>query len=130
MADKIDIEDLLKAMLEAYTQYTEEVIESLEQELQEVAKEARKEVKQLSPVYTGKYKTVDNGRYRRGWRILIEKSNGRIRVTVHNRIYQLTHLLEDGHVNRDGTTQAKAFPHIGVANQHAEEKIDKFLENL
>lgn len=122
MADRIAIEDLTTAMLEAYTRYTTEVVEELEQELQRIAQEAVAEVKKLSP--------KDKGRYRRSWRSLVERSNGKIHITVHNRIYQLTHLLEDGYVSADGTNWARAFPHISIANKHAEEKIDKFLEEL
>ncbi len=140
MADKIAIENLTTAMLEAYTRYTTEVVEELEQELQKVAKEARKEVKQLSPLYTGTVRELKNGtkvymckepeKYKKGWRVFIEKTNGRFRVSVYNTQYRLTHLLEDGHINRDGTSRARAFPHISIANKHAEEKIDKFLEEL
>lgn len=140
MADRIAIEDLTAAMLEAYTQYSGEILENLEQELQKVAKEARKEVKQLSSIYTGTVRELKSGtkvymykdpeKYKKGWRVLIEKANGRIHVVVHNTHYPLTHLLENGHINRDGTTRAKAYPHISIAAKHAEEKIDKFLEGL
>ena len=62
----------------------------------------------------------------------LEKERGEIKVTVHvkGKHYRLTHLLEKGHLNRDGTTRSKAIPHISIAQEHANKKAEKLLEGL
>lgn len=123
-------DELVNALVDTAQQYTDEFKETLEEELEKIGKEAVKEVKALSPVYKGKSKKLKKGSYRRGWRYVITKNRGAFKVTVHNKHYQLTHLLENSHLNRDGTTYSAPNPHISVANQHAEEKVNRLLERL
>ena len=115
-------DELVNALVDTAQQYTDEFKETLEEELEKIGKEAVEEVKTLSPKKTSKY--------RRGWRYVITKNRGAFKVTVHNKHYQLTHLLENSHLNRDGTTYSAPNPHISVANQHAEEKVNRLLERL
>lgn len=93
--------------------YTREVEESLEEIKEEVAKETVDHLKGLNhPKLTGAYA--------KGWRI---KKDGSALV-IHNKTnYQLTHLLEKGHVNRDGG-RTEAIPHIGPAEEKA---INEFI---
>lgn len=130
MNDLISPEDLVSAMVEAAETYTNEICETVEEGIVRIGKEAVKEVKRLSPIYEGENKKLRKGKYRSGWAYLIERSKGNFRITVHNKQYQLVHLLELGHLNRDGTTRSKAFPHVEIAEKHAEEKINKLLEGL
>ena len=41
--------------------------------------------------------------------------------------WQLTHLLESGHKNRDEKTNSRAFPHVAPANEKAQKKFRKFM---
>lgn len=123
-------DELVNALVDTAQQYTDEFKETLEEELEKIGKEAVKEVKTLSPVYKGKNKNLEKGDYRRGWKYVITKNRGAIKVTVHNENYRLPHLLENSHLNRDGTTYSAPKPHISVANQHAEEKVNRLLERL
>lgn len=120
----IGIETLAAALTEACRTYTEEAVEKVESGIEQIGKEATAEVKSLSP--------TDKGKYKRSWTCNIEKAKGTFVVTVHARgkEYRLTHLLEYGHMNRDGTTRARAFPHIEKANEHAHEKVNELLEGL
>lgn len=52
------------------------------------------------------------------------------KAKIYNINYQLTHLLENGTLNHDGTQHSKPIPHISVALKHAEEKLNHMLENL
>lgn len=130
MADTITPEELADALVEAFSEYSEEFKETLDGKLEIIGKEALKEVKKLSPVYTGDSKKIKKGKYRGGWRYEILKNRGAVKVVVHNKHYQLTHLLEKPHLNRDGTSYSKAIPHISIASKHAEERLKQLLEGL
>ena len=63
---------------------------ALEETKTDLAKGAVKQLKETSPKRTGKYAA--------GW---TRKKKGKT-IIVHNRRYQLTHLLEKGHAKRGG----------------------------
>lgn len=130
MADTISPDELVGALTSAFSKYSSEIRDKIDSRVEEIGNEAVEEVKSLSPVYAGKNKKLKKGKYRKGWRCEIEKSRGTIKVTVHNEQYQLTHLLENQHLNRDGTTFSMPHPHISIANDHAEKKVDKLIEEL
>lgn len=130
MADTISPDELVGALTESFLKYTDEIREQIDVGVEKIGAEAVEEVKSLSPVYTGKNKKLKKGKYRKGWKYEVEKNKGTIKVTVHNRHHKLTHLLENQHLNRDGTTFSTPQPHIGIANKHAEEKVDKLIEEL
>lgn len=44
--------------------------------------------------------------------------------------YRLTHLLENGHLTRDGTKRTKAVKHIKYGRQIAEQVLDERLKGL
>ena len=89
------------------------------QRLVQVAKECRQDIVTGSPVQTGDYKA--------GWRDKVAyESYSDIRMRIFNKTdYQLTHLLEHGHAGPGGTAKgsARPFPHIGPAEQKAEQKL-------
>ena len=140
-------ENLVAALVSACQEYTDEVKETVEDGIIKIGEEAVAEVKLLSPEYEGADRTSKTGKhyhtknkemkypkgsYKRSWKCTVEKERGKIQVTVHAKSphHRLTHLLENGHLNRDGTTRSKAIPHISVANADAEKKVDKLLEDL
>ncbi|MBP5431614.1 HK97 gp10 family phage protein [Ruminococcus sp.] len=125
-------DQLTEALVNYCKGYTEEIKEIVGAGIETIGAEAVEEVKALAPVYTGGYKGFTKGAYRRSWSYIIEKSNGNINVTVYakGKHYRLTHLLENGHLNRDGTTRSRAIPHISTANDSAQQKVDRLLEEL
>jgi hypothetical protein len=77
-------------------------------------------------------KTPDKtGDYKKGWKVKKKSVRGKTVYIVHNKTdYQLTHLLEKGHVlRRGGRTigEAKEFPHI---RPNAEKAFDTYIEKL
>ncbi|QPC47111.1 HK97 gp10 family phage protein [Mangrovibacillus cuniculi] len=110
------VKDFTKELLLEIQHYTDEVRESVEVAKEEETNEAVKLLRGApSPKLTGDYQ--------RGWgRKKVGKS-----IIVHNRTnYQLTHLLEYGHQNTDGTRTAPV-PHI----RPVEEKvIQSFVEKV
>lgn len=99
-------------------EYTEEVVEALEKTEKELADEAVRTLKQTSPKKSGKYA--------RSW---TQTKQGKKRI-VHNRRYQLTHLLEKGHAKRNGGRVA-ARVHIAPVEQRiSKEAVERLKGNL
>lgn len=81
------------------TDYSKDVIRETNEAFEIVSKEAVQKLKSTSPKRTGKYA--------RSWTKKTEKG-GSLKtntVVIHNKVYQLTHLLENGHIvrNKKGT---------------------------
>mgnify|MGYP003319927550 CR=1 FL=1 len=90
-----------------------------------LAMKAVKDLKKNSPKKSGKYS--------KSWKKKIEKSRIGSNCVIYNEKYYLTHLLENGHANRDGgRTPAK--PHIAPVNESIqkdfEEEIEKGIAKL
>lgn len=117
MANTTSVRVQMKNILDSYQ---EEVQKAMDASLKEVPKQAAQKLKNTSPRKTGKYS--------RGWSVKNEKS----RAIVYNRTnWQLTHLLENGHVirNKKGTYgRAPAHPHIKPVQEWASEAIVQDIE--
>ncbi|KEZ51332.1 hypothetical protein [Metabacillus indicus] len=111
----VSIDQIANQITQVLRDYTNEVEQEIEVIKERVSKDAVSELKTTSPKLTGSY--------RKGWRV---KKVGKKRI-VHNKTdYQLTHLLEKGHANRNGgRTPAKV--HI----QPVEEKVFReFIDDV
>lgn len=112
----VKVNELAAAIARELAEYKQDVTDGLKRDIKTVGKECAQEIKQNSPKLTGNY--------RKGWgqRVAYESDND-IRVVVRNKTdYQLTHLLEYGHAKQNGG-RVEGKPHIGPAEQHAEEKL-------
>lgn len=94
--------------------FVNEEQETIEKCFKKAARETVKELKQTSP--------KDKGDYAPSWTVKNVKVSGKsIELVVHNKEhYQLTHLLEKGHVGRNqfGTyKRVPAKPHIKKAEE-------------
>ena len=116
-------DELTKFLTSAFQQFADGLTAELEDGLSQIGRDTAAELRSTSPV--GK-----SGKYRRGWKVSKDKYRGSFTVSVHNRQYSLVHLLENGHLNRDGTSRSKAFPHVAPAQANAERKVDELLRKL
>lgn len=106
-------------MKELLDEVNKDVQDSAKKNINAVAKESVLKLKNTSPV--GR-----TGDYAKGWGT---KKQGEMDVVVHNRTdYQLTHLLENGHVvrNKKGTYgRAPAHKHIKPVEDWAIDELPR-----
>lgn len=111
----VRINQLQNEIMRQLNIYTNDVKEKVKVDQEELGKEAVQELKKGSPKLTGDY--------RKGWRLKKEKD----KVIVHNATdYQLTHLLEKGHANRDGS-RTPAQVHIAPVE---EKVVDEYIQRV
>lgn len=111
------------------TKYQTEVNEALKKTIQSTAKEGVMALKTLK--YADKKYTIRTGDYNKGWTSARE-SKGKYKnsAVIHNKTdYRLTHLLENGHMTRDGTSRTRAFPHIEPTRDVLEKEVLKNIED-
>lgn len=115
------IEGVAQEILKQLQYYARNVSEKVDAAKEENAKACLKAIKMNSP------KGRRNGEYAKGWRI---KRTSK-RLVIHNATnYQLTHLLEHGHVLRKGGRNVGATderPHIRPAEEVA---VRNFLKDV
>ena len=123
----ISPEQLSRELTKSLTEYGKLAQHEVHDILESVGDEAKSRVISASP----KGKQRGSGKYKRGWNVKIEESGSTVRVTVHNRRYQLTHLLENGHRTRlkHGKYGKQAYvrgqPHIAAANEWAQRELER-----
>ena len=102
----IKVSELAQELAQGLSEYSQEVADAIKKAKDEVAEEAVQELKSTSPVLTGSYA--------KGW----AKKNTYESKSYNKTDYQLTHLLEKGHVGRDGR-RVKAIEHIRPVEEKA-----------
>lgn len=111
-------ESVAAQMKELLDEVNEDVQDSAKKNINLVAKESVQKLKNTSPVKTGSYA--------KGWGT---KKQGDMDVIVHNRTdYQLTHLLENGHVirNKKGTYgRTRGIKHIEPVEEWAVDELPR-----
>ena len=120
MADSGSVSFQLHEILEQVDETAKGVAEKA---INDTAKEAVSKLQSNSPKRSGKYA--------KGWTM---KNEGKMDIIVHNKVYRLTHLLENGHVikNKYGTYgRVAGIKHIAPVEEWAnEEVVRKITEEL
>ena len=107
------------------TDYNKDVIRETNEAFDSVSKECVQKLKSESPRKTGKYA--------RSWTKTTEKG-GTLKtntVVVHNKVYQLTHLLENGHIirNAKGTYgRVAGIKHIAPVEDWAADELPNMIK--
>lgn len=121
--------DLSKEINSILKQYAKDVDKAVLEVEDEVAEEAVKKLKASSPK---KKKGKKSGSYAKGWSIDKKQKQQYARTVIHNKEYQLTHLLEYGHdIVRDGKVvgHAAAKPHIKEVEEWTNKEVEERLRD-
>lgn len=119
------------AIAEILNKYGEAVYDVLSESIDEVAGDA---VDKLKSVSSFAPRGHPSGQYSASWASeTVTKKRVYTKKVVHNEEhYRLTHLLEKGHVNRNGTGRSygrtPAYPHIAPVNEWANQELPKVVE--
>lgn len=117
----LDVADILN-------DYSEEIQEAITEEAEKIAKEGVQSLKHTSPV--NKKNTRHKGKYAKGWRVKVTKGKGFVNCIIHNATdYQLTHLLENGHLTRNGG-KTKPIKHIEPVHDKCIEDYESGVERI
>ena len=96
MAKRVGLEGLADAIAEVLEEYETEVERGTKEAVQKVAKAGVKALRQTSPKKTGKYA--------KGWKADVTEGRLKAEATIYNAAKPgLPHLLEHGHVTKNGT---------------------------
>jgi hypothetical protein len=120
MAQTVKVANFADNLVMQVKQYTAEVEDGIVEDTIAVAQETRDELKRTSP----KRQRQDGGSYAKDWTITKRIWPGHVQVIVHNKQYQLVHLLEKGHAKRGGG-RTKAIAHVKPAETAAEKRLEK-----
>lgn len=125
MAKKIPLERLAAELEDILAEYGDSVTEGTAQAVITAAQTAQKELRSTSP------KSRTGGKYARSWKVEIERGRLFTTATVYNGKPGLPHLLEFGHVSRNGTGRTfgsvRAYPHIATVEQQTIDSFEKAI---
>ena len=99
-----DFDDALEDVLD---NYATDLREAINADTEAAAQRLRKAIQADAPVKTGKQK--------KSWRIAREYLGGvDLKTVVHSTDYRKVHILENGHVTRNGVTRTKAAYYVST----------------
>jgi hypothetical protein len=121
-------EGIETAIMKYLDNYSDEVIKATEETVVEIAQESVKKLKEESPKRAGNSKH----KYSKGWTYELDRGRLRTGAVIYGKkgTYNLAHLLEYGHVLRNGgrkVGEASARPHIKKVEEWAIEEFEKRL---
>lgn len=121
--------DLTAQITAALKEYSTTCEQEIQKAIDDVSKEAKRKLLSTSP-------KGGRSQYRKGWKVTVERRSGYYKAHIHNKEYQLTHLLEHGHktVLKSGKygdkSSASARPHIAAVEQWANKEIEKRIREV
>ena len=116
----IKIDALSKSIQDNLKYQTNEIKSKVNKTTKKVAQETKSIIEKSSPV--GR-----RGLYSKSWKVKKLKDGTYL---VHSqKQYRLTHLLENGHILRNGKT-SKAIAHISIGEEYAKNELPQRIEKV
>ena len=117
----IEKDSLSAAILDMLESYEKDVAETTDKVAKRIAQEDARELRESesTPELTGVYKSHWSSK---------QIHMGEYDIYVRPKEYRLTHLLERGHLTRDGRTRSKSFIHIAPVEQKAIKDFEQELK--
>lgn len=110
---KNELEDALSSVLD---NYATDLREAINADTEAAAQKLRKAIAADAPVGTGKLK--------KSWKISREYIGGiDLKTIIHSSDYRKAHLLENGHLTRNGVTRTKATYYV---SRNTEQVLDEY----
>ena len=114
------INNLDKAIEETLENYSTNITDAVNEQTEKAAEQLRKDISADAPVKTGKQK--------KSWKVAKQKVAGLdLLAIVHSTDYRKVHLLENGHLTRDGVTRTKPIRYVST---NEEKIIEQYQANV
>lgn len=135
MARKTPIDKLGDAIQDIMEEYQDDIEVNLETITKKMGQKGAQALRQQSKQALKQH----SGKYAQGWKHEFYKTSRSSKTTIHNEHYSLPHLLEHGHVTRNGTSRVSmnmmrptpAHEHIAPVAESLTESFEReVLEKL
>ena len=125
MAKKVNLNNFASEVIKITSDYVDEVADTTDAAVIKTAFEAEKQL-HVAGSFGG------TGKYKKGWTVTFNQLRYGLEAVVHNKVYQLTHLLESGHAKvlwgHETSETVKAFPHIESVNEEAKKMLEEEIK--
>jgi hypothetical protein len=114
------IANLDEAIADILEDYSTAITETVNEQTEKAANQLKKDISADAPVRTGKQK--------KSWRVTKKKIAGiDLLAIVHSTDYRKVHLLENGHLTRNGVTRTKPMRYI---SKNEEKIIEQYQQDV
>jgi hypothetical protein len=112
--------DFDEALADVLTEYATDLRTAINAETEAAAQRLRKAIQAEAPVKTGKQK--------KSWRVTKEYLGGvDLKTIVHSTDYRKVHLLENGHLTRNGKTRTRATHYVSTNTERIIQEYEQQL---
>lgn len=129
---KIKVDQLASTIVDCLKEFENVTEEAVDKGVSETARTALQALRNAHPSGSGKYGSWDE--YNKGWKVMQTKRDKRYhkKATIHNEThYQLTHLLEKGHVIVKGPRageRTNSYTHIAPVAEKCDDELGRVIK--
>ena len=123
LMQKVDVTDMSDELLKILLTYKDDITQATKEAVDEVSNGVMNEIKS--------HITWNDKKYSRSFELKTIYDNKRGKYViwhVKDGMYRLTHLLELGHLTRDGRTQSRKYPHVVYGQEYAKNNLERVIK--
>lgn len=131
---KTKIDDLEKILRDTLEGYVNNIDDAVDDAIKHVAQSAVQELKETSPRSSGSPTRGKAKHYADMWAARVNNKKERMGLKINGIIYvkppeyRLTHLLENGHINKRTGKMVRAFPHVKPVEDKIYSEFLKYVQ--